>query len=121
LPGFRTYRRRLRRACVGLANVGERQVPEQLLVLLGNAEFANVQQRWNERMPFVLLCGDRFGLVSVFRLPIELSPSTLFFDGGLPNLRAPLGLFSEGFLSAISALLFLLLAAFGDPPFLRPR
>jgi hypothetical protein len=49
-----------------------------------------------------------------FRLPIELSPSTLFFDGGLPNLRAPLGLFSEGFLSTISALLFLLSAAFGE-------
>ena len=74
-----------------------------------------------ERMPLVLLCGESLGFIPVFRLAAELSSRTLLFDGGLPILYAPLGFFSEGLLSAFRALLFLLPAVFGDPPFLRFR
>jgi hypothetical protein len=91
------------------------------LLALGDRGLCASPDIRGEHMPFVLLCGDGFGLVSVFRLATELSSSTLLFDGGLSILCAPLGFFSDGLLSVFRALLFLLPAAFGPPPFLNLR
>ena len=74
-----------------------------------------------ERVPLVLLCGDRFGLVPVFRLATELPSRTLLFDGGLTILCAPVRFFADSFLPAFRAFPFLLSTAFGGPPFLRLR
>ena len=74
-----------------------------------------------ERTALVLLCGESLGFFPVFRLAAELTAQTLLFDGGLSILYAPLGFFSERLLPAFCALLFLLPAVFGDPPFLRFR
>ena len=74
-----------------------------------------------KRMALVLLCVGSLGFIPVLRLAAELPPCTLFFDAGLPILYTPLGFFTKRLLSAFSALLFFLPAAFGDPPFLRFR
>ena len=91
------------------------------LLALGDRGLCAPPDIRGERMPLVLLCGDSFGLISVFRLAAELPSRTLLFDGGLSILYAPLGFFSEGLLPVFRALPFLLPAAFGDPPLLRFR
>ena len=74
-----------------------------------------------ERTLLVLFCCESLYFFPVFRVAAELTAQTFLFDGGLPILYAPFGFFSEGFLSAFCALLFLLSAGFSDPPFLRFR
>ena len=89
------------------------------LLALGDCGFRSPPDIGGERTSLILLCGDRFGLVSVFRLATELPSRALFFDNGLPVLDTPLGFFSERLLPAFRAFPFLLPAIFGDPPFLR--
>ena len=79
------------------------RLPALLLLLLrfltllafGDCGFRSPPDIRGERTSLVLLCGDRFGLVSVFRLATELPSRALLFDDGLPILDAPLGFFSE--------------------------
>ena len=65
------------------------------LLALGDCGFRSPPDIGGERTSLILLCGDRFGLVSVFRLATELPSRALFFDNGLPVLDTPLGFFSE--------------------------
>ena len=74
-----------------------------------------------KRVALVLLCCGSLGFIPVVRLATELPARTLLFDEGFTILYAPLGFFAEGFLTAFYALLFLLPAIFGDPPFLCLR